>query len=605
MSILQQYIFDIAGDFNLTNSTIDNNAAVLSLTDKPAQTFSVPFGDDSLFVYNSALVDFAAGVFSQKDQSPPNSVLGGSFSSFNLNWNKAGSTVAVLNGAPTIVNNKLVCSGTQGIYYAGTTSPIETHKFKYTPNYSIVPPTSVNIFSVRDGTTINNRFLLTHSSGDSTLRVTLNNSSRGFVIGFGTSFGIWSPTQGVEYEFEIVINSVDGAVRLFIDGVLITAVALAPWSRLMTNTRYYLGADMGQQNTALGSFDDYIMFSDDQHSASYTPGYSIPSQLYLESVVDYPDLTHTDIGNMQSLDSVTSTEVGAPGYIINGLYWDGSSWVASDRTYSQSNSLSTVNANISQLAISSNTVTVSSVFPSSNSISSVSAFNLNYTGQRYNSFGYVEASMGLSVLTLLGYSHTATETLDYYVRVVLKIDNVLMYWDGTAWVISDGTEQQSNTELEVSTNLSALTLGSNSTIFVRWLLISSDDNNTPMLESSTVIYCFGAIAIEPIHCLVYGYTRDVSGVPVADAEVVFELERRENSISSTSTNLIIKSTKVSSDINGYFSVNLIRSSEYSFDTKYRVKVTSKSTPEINRNSMDQRITFTVPDADMKDITDLI
>lgn len=69
------------------------------------------------------------------------------------------------------------------------------------------------------------------------------------------------------------------------------------------------------------------------------------------------------------------------------------------------------------------------------------------------------------------------------VRFIMVKTGVLKYWNGAAWVDSDGTFAQSNTATEVNTNISSLVVPSETNITISWraLLHSDDGSTTPEL----------------------------------------------------------------------------------------------------------------------------
>jgi len=149
MSIITTFPFTTPGNYTLTNTEVSGGSGKLALVSKPSQIFNEPFAADPGFTYDNTQTEFVAGLMQQKDQSPANSIFAANYSiDKDLNWHKGGgSLVGTLNGTPSFIG-KMVCTGTQGVYYTANTAPIESHKFKYTPNYSGAPPTNINLVTV-------------------------------------------------------------------------------------------------------------------------------------------------------------------------------------------------------------------------------------------------------------------------------------------------------------------------------------------------------------------------------------------------------------------------------------------------------------------------
>lgn len=605
----QSYEFLNAVNYNQNNTEIVANEVKLTLADKPSQIFSQDFASSTGFIFDAAKTEFVAGVMRQKDQSPTDSILAALYDSvINSNWNKEGALLATLNGVPTIVSNKLQCFGTQGVEYAVSNHGIGAVKFKYTPNYTGGPASNINIVNLVNTADNNSRMTLTHSPSGDTFRIFVTNSTGTVVWSTVTIGGAVGFVTGTTYEIELNWDNVAGDIRVFVDGNLQGSRLGTTWTHGTGAADISLGANPIAYDTADGSFEDLVLFSSVQHTANYTIGYSLPLFLYVEDKADLPNFVYTDVGALVALTNTTMTEVGSPKYTIEDAYHNGTAWVVSNGTYGQANDLSTVVANLATLSVSGETVlSWSVVFPDSNILSSVDDLSITYTGQKYNTLGHLEPVLPINVQSLLDYDHNALdETGNAYTRVILKIDNQLTYWNGAAWVNSDGTELQSNTLADVTANVGSLVFGSNSTVFVRWLLISSADNETPLLQNSIIEFDFGGVVTTLAKCLVYGYYKDLSDIPVAGATVKFSLKRDKSVYQEANQNIVEAPVETTTDSNGYFEKELIRTSEYSVGGNYKLEITRKSGGlSTTRISDGVELTFTVPDAEMKDITDLL
>lgn len=609
MSIAQVYMFDDALDYTLDNVEIDGDAARLALISKPGLSASQDFTSDAGFIYNSSLSEFNAGSLLSKSQLPASAVIGSRLSSsFDANWRTdGGSVTGQVVGVPTISGGKLNCTGTQGLNYNSNTLPIETFKLKYTPNYTGAPPANINV--VASGGPTPDRCYLTHSPVGDSFRITINDVTGVAVTPTAISIaGSLGFIAGQEYEIELAVDSVAGFIYVFVDGTLVGSRNEAPWTRGGVSKRYAVGADAGFYNRAEGSFRDFITFDNVQHTANYTPGYIIPETTYVENKVDGPALSTPTIGGIVTIDDFVTTEAGAPRYTLGGLYWDGASWTASNGTYAQASDAATISANVSTFTTgTSPDVNFSVIFPTSNVLSSVSNLELDMTGQSRSPLGHIELVTPVQVSRLLSYSHDVSDaTVSSYVRVILKINGVLTYWDGASWVESDGTETQSNTESEIHANLDALALDTNVSLNFRWLLVTADEEETARLETSTVQYNFGVPVTDLTRCIVYGYLKDVADDPISGATVTFHQSSPVGTYAEANRNIIARSVSLTTDQNGYFAQSLVRSSEYATGGTYIVEIkTRKGDVCVQRSSTSSNLSFTVPDADDVDITDLL
>lgn len=607
MTISTSYTFDNASNFNFSNTELDSGEGQLTLIPNPGQIFSQSFTSDTGFTYDNTKAEFVGGVLRQKDQSSAASVFAGKMATKDLIWHKSGSVTGTLNGTPTFGTGKMVCTGSQGVAYGYTTTARETYKFLYTPNYTGAPPANVNLIASWNGANNNDKFYMTNSpSGGNNIRAALWDSSGSAVFAL-TIVGGFSPTASQEYEIEVVLDSVAGTVRVFIDGVLLGTVSPGAWTRGSVSSSIRLGASSVVYNQAEGSFDDLIVFDNAQHTASYTSGYTIPDVLYVGSKVDGPDFTYTGVGTVLSVDNGSTTESGTPRYIVGGMYWNGSAWVASDGTYAQANDFATALANFTSIDLGgSGILPWSVVFTDSNTQSSVDDFSVEVTGQQYNTDGYIEPVQAIEVASIAAYLTSITEPASTSLKVILKIDGVLTYWNGASWVTSDGTISQANTAAEVNTNVSSLSLGANSTVYVRWVLNTSDQQVTPSIDSATITYEFGGVEASTSVCEVYGYLKDITDAPVVGATVSFDLNTSSESEYQEASNRILStaSKAVTTDANGYFSISLIRTSQYSEGGTYTIQITL-SNGNIIGGTTATKLSFDVPDSTTKDITDLL
>ncbi len=556
------YNFDTPSNYTYDNTKIEVVSSVAQLIlGNGILAFNQDFAADAGFTYDNTLIEFVAGLMQQKDRTPANSVFAATYAaSLNLDWHKTGALSATLNGTPTLSGGKMVCTGAQGLYYLKNTATIETHKFKYTPNYTGGPVTNINLVASHNGTNNNDRVVLTNSPSGNNFRLSLYNSTGTVIYNTVTIGGTFSFVASQEYEIELVIDSVAGTSRLFIDGVLHGTLTSGAWTRGVSQHRYWLGASTVVYNVAEGSFDDYIVFDDAQHSAGYTPGYTIDT-LYGASVVDLATFTHGQLGGILSFTSFATTQAGTPRYAFNvgggGLqYWDGAAWSSSDGTYAQSNDAATVSTNIATLAVSGQTtLDVRMSFVDDNTISSIDDMTVghiggtNYPGN--NPTIKPVSTVQQDAITSFAAIFTAANNDD--INVTFEVGGQQKYWDGAAWVNSDGTFTQSNTIAVAAANVATmLVTGALTPVF---FLHSSNGGSTPSIDSATIVYsAFGGNPTPENVTTVFGYIYDANNQPLL-GEVVTATPQ----ILGLSNNKQIKTQAISATTNasGYWEMELI------------------------------------------------
>lgn len=609
MGIEVTYPFTDAINYNLSNTQITGGKAKLSVVPDTGKVFSEPFTAATGFTYDSTKAEFVGGVVRQKDMRPTNATFWNSFaSSVNGNW--GGGTLTGTNNGGTLSGGALQLLGGATPKYIDLVATANADslqvgciRIKVTPGYSGTPATNQHFFRISQANaSANNAVGVFHSTaGNLDLRVF--NSAGTSII--SVTAGAWVPVSGTTYELEFNWDITTGATRLFVDGVQLGATVATTGTRSGAVALLRLGESQTvATNHANFSVQSFLAFSAVQHTANYTPGADPYDYIYAASTVILPLFSYTGYGAIQSIQSGVFTGTNAPRFTVAGKYWNGSAWVASASTYAQANDAATIVANIATLSVlAAVSILVDVFFTDAATQSSVDIVTITYTGQKYSALGYLEPIGSLSVQELLTYVQSSTGST---VGVILKIDGVLKYWNGSAWVTSDGSAAQSNPAATVNTNLPALDLGTNSEIFLRWVLSTADVSTSPELDSATVTYDFGAILTAPTTCIVYGYILDISGAPVVGASVAFSLKKNSNQYMEAAGNITGAAKSVTTDDDGYFECVLIRSSQFEDAGTYIVAMTKTAAGFSSKKlSTGTKLEITVPDADTKNLTDLL
>jgi hypothetical protein len=140
---------------------------------------------------------------------------------------------------------------------------------------------------------------------------------------------------------------------------------------------------------------------------------------------------------------------------------------------------------------------------------------------------------------------------------------------------------------------------------------TSDPMSSPELDQLDVSYVFGGTASVPNTCLINGYVRNLSAVGIGGATVSFSLVKESSKEYKEGGSSVLGggvSVVTDNDLNpGYFEIDLVRSSEFDNPAQeYQISVVKESTGlQISEDHLGDPITFIVPDATEKDITDLI
>lgn len=610
MSFTATANFDSAPEYDLENTELDAGAGKLSIVPNPGQLFEQPFTSDAGFTYDNTKAEFTGGLVRQKDLRPLNAVLAATYDlAKDLSWINSGSGTHTNKGTTALVGGKLQALGVadNGVSYTsteiGSVGNTGALKFKFTPNYSGTPSTNLTLFENRAPSGSNDRIVLFHGA-TGVIRLTMYSSVGSVIHSAANLGGVWNPVAGTEYEIEFNWDTIAGLIRVFINGVLQGNTPVQSFARGTTATVLEIGAGATYAFSD-GSYNDVVMFSEVQHSAGYTAGYSLPEYIYAANNVDLPTFSYTGIGTIIAVEASTVTVVGSPRFTVAGLYWNGSAWVASNGTYAQANDAATVIANLTSLNVTGATsVAVKVLFQNANTLSSVDLVSVTVTGQKYSPTGTIEPLLSLQVQAIQDIETDEEIPADTEIKYAIRVDGVLKYFDSTNWVNSNGTEAQTNTLTEINNNVGSLEFGVNSTVKIFILLITDDPTETPEIGSLTIHYDFGGVVVKPAKCLVYGYVKDISDAPIANANLTFELIRGKKEYKEANANVILGPKKiVQSDVNGYFELDLIRSSEFEGESQYQVSM-EKSDVEASLIGT-AKLLFDVPDAETKNLTDLL
>ena len=559
MPITQTYDLDNAENFNLTNTQISGNAAKLALVPNPLQNFSNSFTDDTGFTYDNTKAEFSGGLIRQKDLRPAGSSFHANYNlGFNANWGTGGLTATNNGGALNAGKLELLGGiSTKYVDYdasGGNADSLQVGcvRIRVVPNYTGTPATNNFFFRICQASGSGNNVVGIHHTTAGFLAIRIFNNAGGTII--SANAGAWSPIAGQEYELELNWDITTGATRLFVDGVLSGATFTQTGTRSGAVGLLRIGeSHIPPTGEANFSVNNFLIFPTVQHTGAYTPSAFEADYIYAGSKVDGPTFIYSGVGTLISLDDGEVTEIGTPRYILTGKFWNGSSWATSNGSYAEANTFATAISNFAALDIEGETnLSWSVVFPDSNNQSSADEISIEFTGQKYPLTGHLEPTNPIEVFSFVSYSQTATEGPNSSIRVALKIDGTLKYWNGLAWVISNGTAAQANTAAEINANLSSLDLGANATVFIRWILSTSEITETAELDAATIGFNFGGVSTSLNTCIIYGYLRDITNNPIAGATISFQLNQKSSEYGEANKNLL--STKVVStptDSNGY------------------------------------------------------
>ena len=184
-------------------------------------------------------------------------------------------------------------------------------------------------------------------NGSTLTTVRICTSSGVSPVNFTVSLNLVS---GVECEIELNYNLTTGQTRIFKNGVLIGSDLSGTGTRSSSIGYFVIGSSYDGRRSDFW-INDFVVFTTVQHTANYTPGYTLPETIYSASNVTCPEMEYTGAGTLISADDFTTVESGAPRFTIqigrsgNYLYWNGAAWAVSDGTYAKANTAAEILAN--------------------------------------------------------------------------------------------------------------------------------------------------------------------------------------------------------------------------------------------------------------------
>lgn len=511
MSLTQTINYTTSGNFTFDSSQVQFNGsnASLKLIALTSQTFSQALSSSSGFTLNASNTQITGGVLSQINQAPATLAVYAAWDSFlNANYGSDGLTVTAFNGAAVTGGVLNLVNGTSNKYVQLPSTyvmgNIGTIAFSYKPSYSGNPGTNQIMYG---NIGPNNYFALLHSQSVGHLQLTITNSTGTAIIN-AFNFGTWSPVSGTTYVIVLQFDITNGATKLFLNGVQFGSTIATTGTRTASASAW-VGSDGtpadGNPNFSIGGF---ALYTSIVGPTGITP---LNDNNFLADAITFPTFSYPGVGSITSWTGfTTASDVNSPGYILNGLYFNGSSWVSSDNSYAQSNPKATVAANIATLP-PSNTLVVKVITINNNSagMSITGPLVVTYTGQIYPQTNpTIVNNSGIDADLLISFASTYSEAGSDLVQMVLVVGGQDKYWNGSAWANSSGYSQ-SNTPVVLAANVGSLDLTGGALVLLKVYLHSATGATTPNITNASISYDFeDPVVAEPARCIVYAFLND-------------------------------------------------------------------------------------------------
>lgn len=557
MSITTVFNFDNPSDYTLNNIDAANDVASLSLVANPSQTFSQPLTSSSGFTFNSTKTAISGGLLSQKSQL----ILPTFTHLVNAVSNNPGELTKTAGGS----DYNAGANSAQSLSASGA--------FQVTAGAAFGPICGLSTLANTNGDYTAINYGIDFVSGDIII----------LELGIQVAINITTYVPGDIFRIEV-----SGTTVTYLKNGVVFYTSLVAASFPL-----YLAISIYQQ-------DDTIAGLMLQMTAAE----------YLADNITFPSFNYSGLGAIIGFSGFsTAGDSNSPGYILNDLYWNGGMWVSSNGTYAQSNGKAMVAANIASFP-NNNSVTIKVVTQDSRVQMAITGpLVITYSGQIYPmSGGTVLSNSALTMKTLISFAANYSESGSDTVTFALQVNNVLRYWNGSAWVTSNGTYAQTNTASIILANLMSL-LTVNSLVKVYALLISGNGSTSPNLTSMTLVYNFGTPAPTALATtIVYGFLADIVGEPVENVQIIFSLINKiPNAYMAGGDQVLVYSTVTAlTDENGFFEQPVIATTQFEGTNTFiqvmiRVSDSNQETVGANR----QPLYLTIPIQASIDITTLL
>jgi hypothetical protein len=612
MSIKKIYNFDDESSFNYDSSKVNftGDLAKLQLLNQD-NAYPVPFILDNGYTYNPLRTVFTGARAEQKSQRFTASTFAINYNnqSKNAQYGDTPSLIPLLDENTSIINNELLFNSNSSRIEYNITNCINpqqgTIEFWFRPGYMGKPSQKTYFFDFKSGDVQNNRMRLSQDTDGAIRWDSWTNTGSSTINSQG--FGSYSFIAGQLYKISFNWDFINEEHRMFINGVQqgldVTRAQVKDSDKSLLN-RYGIPMTSTANPDANFRINNIIIYDEVQYTADYTPDRVVSNTEYLEDRVIHPEFQHIGPGYINQflfLDVIGSSnlrfsvEVDRRGYF---QYWNGTEWAISDNSYEQGNDLSTFNDNLS--SIDSNQAIYGRVavhFPNSNELAYVNEIiiNINEDSGYSTDETIIIPVDSISADAISDYQLELDPVADTYINTIICLNGVHYWFNGSAWVVSNGTLAESNTEQEVKDNLSTLPIlnGIEEIRFI-WILKTDDSFVTPELQTISINYDFFGVENPISKTIVWGYYRDQNDLPLENKEIQISL----NKFSTQNTNQYSANVKtITTGVGGYWETDLIPSDtmnesgvKYIFDFKaeenqYKKSLTVPAVSEINFNNL--------------------
>lgn len=327
--------FDTPGDYTLSDGTkVEVAAGVARLVSLSGDTSDFPFTTSGNYTFDSSDVEVTGGVAKLKLQNSAMTFFANYTTNINGNFG-LGTVTGTATGGASVSGGKLDCTGELAKHVSydanlnADNQQVGAVRFLVTPNYTGSPATTKSFISIAKSSSDVTNVLQCNHQTDGNIRWVIRDEDN--VVIENPVLGAWSPTSGVEYEFEYNWDINAGVYRFFIDGVQLGTGGSGTGTRSSDIGIFVVGNNSSGVNLMDASFDNMTIFSSVQHTANYTPATELPFVSTDPTIVN-----NTGFVFAAALTAFTETSTKPTNTALqyqlssdNGTtfeYWTGSTW---------------------------------------------------------------------------------------------------------------------------------------------------------------------------------------------------------------------------------------------------------------------------------------
>ncbi len=137
-------------------------------------------------------------------------------------------------------------------------------RFEVTPNYSGNPSSAQYLFAISAASDYN--LMTFYHWPDGTTYLHIKGTGPNIIF---AGMGVWNPTAGQEYEFELNYDLTEGTTRIFIDGVQFGPTKTETGVRSDDITYLRIGTSFNKSANSNFKIDDLVIFDKVQHTSNY------------------------------------------------------------------------------------------------------------------------------------------------------------------------------------------------------------------------------------------------------------------------------------------------------------------------------------------------